>query len=859
LILIKNLKHSKSMKKIKLSVLMLLASFSIFAQSVIENPKIGFSTAPNAKLTKVEITDSATVLYFNTTYTPGNWISIPDKTFIQEDGAGNKFYIRKTEGIPLNDLYFMPASGQVSYKLFFPPIGKSTKTIDYGEANDGGTWFIYDIRIKPSEVVSVIPKEILGSWLNVKSGNWEVSFLDSTAIYKSQLWKYNAVNLSKGKGSIKLTNKGNQIELFVTPGKKGVCMIGESLTKQEGYTTDLSKLTIKTKDNEKSYQVPEFKPDSATYCGFVNGYTPRIGIKTFSAYVDNIITGEQNAFLGKISGNGFFSVKFPIYFPQNIWVRSSMYNGSVYLEPGKTLFQLFDPGNSSGSILFMGELAELNSDLQKLQSISSFNYTDMRSKILDMKPNDYKAYCLNFQKKDMRALDSVMHTKTIGAKAYQLKKMSIDYRAFCNLMEYKWSFEGAYREKYKIPQNQRTIPVKIDSLTSEYYNFLTNENVNNPLAILSNDYNSLINRLKYLDFIMGSISTGTWDIVQYLLQSGYNASEYEKTMFEKMKEIENSPERKAYQEQVGKPLSVFMNSHMENIQSYNKEKNDSYWGGIEKYFSDKGIQLSEEEKQLMKNADEYSKTDFAKKEQQFYATYGDSLNKYQAKYGNMVFTQKQRTMRTENLENKLGIKKGLATDIMNAQDACHSIVAEYSPVSDSEIKTIRQQISTPYISEYIALANEQTKLKIEANKLKTGFVVNEVPKTEADQLFDGIMKKYKGKVVYVDFWATWCGPCRLGIEQIKPLKDEMAEDNVAFVYITGPSSPKGTWENMIPDIKGEHYRVSDDEWNYLCSKFNISGIPHYALVGKNGEVINPQLGHMNNVALKTELLKRINE
>ena len=88
-------------------------------------------------------------------------------------------------------------------------------------------------------------------------------------------------------------------------------------------------------------------------------------------------------------------------------------------------------------------------------------------------------------------------------------------------------------------------------------------------------------------------------------------------------------------------------------------------------------------------------------------------------------------------------------------------------------------------------------------------------------------------------------------------EEEMKNENVVFLYITGPSSPEKTWNNNIPNIKGEHYRVTQDEWNYLTQKFNISGIPHYVLVNKNGEVVNPKLGHHGNEALKRILVEQM--
>jgi thiol-disulfide isomerase/thioredoxin len=224
-----------------------------------------------------------------------------------------------------------------------------------------------------------------------------------------------------------------------------------------------------------------------------------------------------------------------------------------------------------------------------------------------------------------------------------------------------------------------------------------------------------------------------------------------------------------------------------------------------------------------------------------------------------LYNDNANAARYEKLQNILGIQPGFATDLMMSQDFCRPFAQEMTPVSDEKIKAFQQKITTPFIANYATQKNNEAKAKIVANKNLKGSKANEVPKTAGDKVFDAIISKYKGKVIYVDFWATWCAPCRSGIEQIKPLKDEMAGENVVFLYISAPSSPKATYDNMIPTIKGEHYRVSEDEWNILCGMFKISGIPRYMLVGKDGKMINSELGHYDNARLKSLLMKYINE
>lgn len=68
------------------------------------------------------------------------------------------------------------------------------------------------------------------------------------------------------------------------------------------------------------------------------------------------------------------------------------------------------------------------------------------------------------------------------------------------------------------------------------------------------------------------------------------------------------------------------------------------------------------------------------------------------------------------------------------------------------------------------------------------------------------------------------------------------------------SSPLDIYKNMLPAIKGNHFRLSNDEWNVISEKFKIGGIPRYLLVGKYGRVINDNLPPLKNEELKEILL-----
>jgi thiol-disulfide isomerase/thioredoxin len=148
-------------------------------------------------------------------------------------------------------------------------------------------------------------------------------------------------------------------------------------------------------------------------------------------------------------------------------------------------------------------------------------------------------------------------------------------------------------------------------------------------------------------------------------------------------------------------------------------------------------------------------------------------------------------------------------------------------MTDSSLKAL-------FNAEYQAALQQQA-----AYVTPAGNALQAAAQTTADRVLANLTSKYRGKVVYLDFWATWCSPCLAEMPHSKKLNTQLANNDVVFLYLASQCKDKD-WKAMVADLKlpGEHVLLNNDDFNALSLKFQINGIPRYMLIDKTGRVID---------------------
>jgi thiol-disulfide isomerase/thioredoxin len=150
------------------------------------------------------------------------------------------------------------------------------------------------------------------------------------------------------------------------------------------------------------------------------------------------------------------------------------------------------------------------------------------------------------------------------------------------------------------------------------------------------------------------------------------------------------------------------------------------------------------------------------------------------------------------------------------------------------------------------------KMNYEANLAKSKLVNTMSPSFNYDNYAGGKTKleDFKGKYVYIDVWATWCGPCRAEIPSLKKIEEKYHDKNISFVSISvDVQKDVEKWKALIKDKElGGVQLFADNNWNsQFIKEYGINSIPRFILIDPTGKIVNADAARPSSAEIQVQL------
>lgn len=102
------------------------------------------------------------------------------------------------------------------------------------------------------------------------------------------------------------------------------------------------------------------------------------------------------------------------------------------------------------------------------------------------------------------------------------------------------------------------------------------------------------------------------------------------------------------------------------------------------------------------------------------------------------------------------------------------------------------------------------------------------------------LRDFRGKYIYIDMWATWCGPCQKELPFLKKLEEKFKGRNIVFVGLS-IDQDKAKWAARVKSGALSGPQLYIGKGSKFQSDYRISGIPRFILLDPNGRIVNPDM------------------
>ena len=166
----------------------------------------------------------------------------------------------------------------------------------------------------------------------------------------------------------------------------------------------------------------------------------------------------------------------------------------------------------------------------------------------------------------------------------------------------------------------------------------------------------------------------------------------------------------------------------------------------------------------------------------------------------------------------------------------------HTPLPEYYFTLYVNKIKNNTVRENILKQNDYYKEVLKGKEESVNAVIH--PSSDVEGLTDGkaildkLVAPYKGKIVYLDIWGTWCGPCKNKLKESHKLKAELKNYDIVYLYLAN-NSPEDSWKNVIGEYNLTepncvHYNLPPKQQRAIEQYVELTGYPTYRLIDKQG-------------------------
>ncbi len=642
------------------------------------------------------------------------------------------------------------------------------------------------------------PQSILGNWSNPETQQWEYGFFEEFAIYNGEFWEYESLLSKNNQLTVKLRKGAETQTLKISLHSKvdSIC----TLAGDKGNKRKLVRYT-----RQPGYSSPAhdtfanngYRQDSVVITGYLRHAKQ---VNPIPVIVYTPFSRSEIKYLADIDSTGRFRVTIPIWNTCEAYLEYQSVGRDIHciLEPDSPLFVYVDP--ETKDVRFMGKNARINQELQNYRLTTKQLYFERNYQT----PQDAyleQQQSQNRQKQQMLE-EYIKEHPSVSHKFIQLQQAG-----------YRSEFAASLMQKmFGLGPEEQLSPAFMEQTESLL------AQIAEPYTLVNDTYSFLENYWAYRSRISGDrVSSRDMELMKHLDKEGiFRLTESQKA------DLEN------YQ----RSMEIYVKGHTLKWDS---------------------LRIAKETQPFQAST------------QRVYSLFSDSVYRQLAKANEQlsIDLSSEKTLKAQVAMIESTSLSPLLKELMCTQAFYKHLFYVKKPLSKPTWALAGQLVSHPPFKEFLTASQDfYTEIARQEMLYPESLKGNEhlAGIDNAAELLQQIIAPYKGKVIYFDFWGTWCGPCKEEMTYMPGIKETMKGKDMVYLYFAN-NSPEDSWKNVIKEFKLTgpeivHYNLPDEQQRMLEQYLSIRFFPTYMLIRKNGEIADRQAAPPSQ---KAALINRMNE